>query len=252
MRKYYIHNNGGRPFKVTVEDNHVKVYKQTYSEQTYTYTKNPVLDIIAKKVFIGKSPINEMTKFSLGYGPKFDGNSILLDMDNNKYIFIGDKILNFTALSKITSFVSQVGNNDVPYPYAIDEDGRYYLLIENVILTIIDTEKYDDPYTYYYRHSIITTNRGRIPPIKSITKNYNGIVKFYIGNELYTLTYDPFPKKDYARLIEHIGSPIHIINTNGEKILFSSKDYVNLMKSYGKVNGFIPLKMTPVKLIKIK
>ena len=33
-----------------------------------------------KKVFIGKSVKNEMTKFSGGYGKYFDGNSILLNI----------------------------------------------------------------------------------------------------------------------------------------------------------------------------
>ena len=71
-----------------------------------------------------------MTKFSLGYGEKFDGNSILLKLSKNKYVYIGSLIYSFNAYNEITTFISPVGNNDVPYPYAIDEKNNYYLLSE--------------------------------------------------------------------------------------------------------------------------
>ena len=36
-----------------------------------------------------------MTNFSGGYGPKFDGNSILLQIDSNKYVFVGHNLYEF-------------------------------------------------------------------------------------------------------------------------------------------------------------
>ena len=42
------------------------------------------------EVFIGKSPVNAMTTFSGGHGPRFDGNSVLLKREND-YVFVGDE-----------------------------------------------------------------------------------------------------------------------------------------------------------------
>ena len=103
-----------------------------------------------------------MTKFSGGHGKKFDGNSILLNISNNKYIYICDIIQEFTSYSKIIKFVSPVGNNDVPYPYAVDDKNNTYLFSENLCINnkthnnkFNINKKYDNPYDYYYDISLI-------------------------------------------------------------------------------------------------
>lgn len=73
------------------------------------------------KIFIGKSVTNKMTSFSGGHGEKWDGNSILLRIGNTdefRYVYIGTEIFEFVTEEEITAYVSSVGNNCVPYPYA--------------------------------------------------------------------------------------------------------------------------------------
>lgn len=70
------------------------------------------------EIFIGTSPFNKMTNFSGGHGKKFDGNSILLRIGENKYASIGIELFEFTTDEPIVKYVSSVGNNCVPYPYA--------------------------------------------------------------------------------------------------------------------------------------
>lgn len=70
------------------------------------------------RVFIGTSEYNEMTDFSGGYGSRFDGNSILLQINYNTYVHIGIDMYQFTTPEEITSYSSSVGNNCVPYAYA--------------------------------------------------------------------------------------------------------------------------------------
>ena len=171
-KTYYTHDNGGRPFKVVVEDKKVYVYKYKkydettnsflYSEKPIKYEKNNYFK--CKNIFIGKSPKNKLTISSGGYGAKFTGNSILLQITQNKYVFIGDKIFSFTPKSEIKKFVSPVGNSDVPYPYAVDADGRYYLMIEDVIIDkIINIKKYNnDPYNFYYKNKTLTNIKNPI------------------------------------------------------------------------------------------
>ena len=71
-----------------------------------------------------------------------------LKIDENKYIFIGCIIYSFTTDYEITKFISPVGNNDFPYPYAIDTINNYYIMLHTIIISV--NHKIDDPYDYYY------------------------------------------------------------------------------------------------------
>lgn len=163
-KSYLIHDNGGRPFKVVI-------YKSTSNKQIVDIYKiddilnnkltynTKIISYIPTKIFIGKSPKNEMTSFSAGYGPKFDGNSILLCLNDktNEYVYIGEEIYSFKAKNTIKTYVSPVGNNDVPYPYAIDNSNNYYLMTENTIINmnnISDKKILNDPYEYYYNNEV--------------------------------------------------------------------------------------------------
>jgi hypothetical protein len=57
-----------------------------------------------------------------------EGNSILLRMGKN-YTFIGGGVTSFITQALIVKYESPIGNNDVPYPYAID-----YLMIEGIMI----------------------------------------------------------------------------------------------------------------------
>ena len=121
----------------------------------------------ARTVFVGESPLNDMTAFSGGHGPRFRGNTILVqpedadavrDLEDN---FIAQEIFRFRALAPIVSFVSPVGNSDVPYAYAVDRDGVVYLLNADVVLLNASTlapflHGPSDPYSYYYDAALIT------------------------------------------------------------------------------------------------
>ncbi len=185
-KTYLTHDNGGRPFLVYVckaqrtiagkaqrtldgkasrtpaGKDKVDIYKEMEDkfyihESDYNGNTNWMyIDLIKsyqpQKIFIGKSPLNDMTEFSGGHGPDFDGNSILLEISKNKYVFLGESIKIFNSKNKIKEYVSPVGNSDVPYPYAVDENGEYYLMIENVVVENVPDKYKDDPYVYYYGH----------------------------------------------------------------------------------------------------
>lgn len=165
-KTYFIHDNGGRPFLVYISKNEVNIYMQpdkkyfvaekdqynkwTYCKKVATY-KKPI------KVFIGKSPKTEMTKFSGGIGKKFDGNSILLQIAKDRYVSIGWFIYEFsTKNDRIKEYISPVGNSDVPYPVAISDKNVYFMLD----LTYVPIDKFskftkdvkNDAYSYYYGH----------------------------------------------------------------------------------------------------
>ena len=83
--------------------------------------KNIIYEVNPMETFIGKSVCCEMTEFS---GAKdrevFNGNTILLKIgeENNKhrYVYIGgDQVCSFLTNDKIYKYISNMGNNLVPY-----------------------------------------------------------------------------------------------------------------------------------------
>jgi hypothetical protein len=253
-KRYYTHFNYFRPILVYVGKNDVYTYTYPKSalknewigkvdDNKHLYTKF-IKKFKFDKIFIGKSPLNEMTKFSEGYGPYFNGNSILLNINknNNSYIFIGKNIIKFTSYNPITKFVSPVGDNYVPYPYAIDNNNLYYLLIDDIItIEFNKNSKYDNPYYYYYDMNLMTMDRSLMKPRK-LTHNFQEIDYFYIDKEDYTLTYTPNPIKKYNRLMKHYGSKLSIIKKDGTKIILNKKSYSKLMRDFGEFMKFKKIK----------
>lgn len=171
-QKYYTFNNGINPFLVIIKNNPANVLIMSMNDFIEDiFYGNPEEKIImygnlvkeykkCDNIFIGKSPKNKMTEFSGAHGQHWDGNSILIKPNKTKlkYIFIGGhQIYEFEALSEITDFLSPIGNNDCPYPFAVDEQNNIYLMIENKIILNFpinsekdfkDWEVYDDQKTF--------------------------------------------------------------------------------------------------------
>lgn len=237
---YLIHDNRSRPFKVIITDKRVDIYNSDNTD------KKSIQSIECESIFIGKSPLNKMTKFSGGFGNEFDGNSILLHIDNLNYIYIGCEIYLFKAFSKIVEYVSPVGNNDVPYPYAIDDCKNIYLLLEHVVLAnniklniLREKEPELDVYNYFYNARLLTDDMGIFPPKKS-EQIYRNINKFILGDEIYTLTYTPQPNEEYDRLISEFGK-MYIIDTLSHRIEYTKEMYIELMNSFGESKSFKPI-----------
>ena len=228
FKTYLIHDNGGRPFKIVIKDNNVSIFKKkNYDETTndIIYSKKPIINLInIDDIFIGKSPKNEMTIFSGGYGKNFDGNSILVHIKNNEYIYIGSEIFSFNSFAEIIYYYSPVGNSDVPYPYAIDKKNNYYLMIEDVVINKI-SNSFDDPYNYYY-------NLDLLP------KKINGkqIKSFYIDDKKYNFPYNSRPHKNYDRISswEDFGNGMKFILNSNEEYKIDREEYIKIIKKIGR------------------
>nr|QDY51676.1 hypothetical protein 1_61 [Mimiviridae sp. ChoanoV1] len=88
-----------------------------------------------------------MTVNSKSYGKEYDGNTILLQFKNNDCVFIGSRIFKFKAQSEIIEYVSPIGLNNVPYPYAIDKENNTYLPNEKIYIKGLPKNEYN-PYFY--------------------------------------------------------------------------------------------------------
>lgn len=184
METYITLDNDGKPFKVNINNKtkSLTVFKLTRIEFDNNYKvisteyNKKVVDTKFLNVFIGKSPKNKLTSFSKGYGKKFDGNTILAQIKSNTYMYIGETIYTFEVDSDetILAYQSPVGNNFVPYPYAISNK-RVYFLLERKMVPLdvfprpIKVSTKEDLYGFLYdRDSLVSIATKKIKKIKKI------------------------------------------------------------------------------------
>ncbi len=161
--KYEIHDNRNRPFFV-YDNPSIKtltVYKTKYTDHQWT-PEQSVYKTPYKKLFVGDNSNHES---DAAYSK---GNSILVHVSGNKYVYIGDRIYSFTAVpgDVIESYQSPIGNNDVPYPVAIGKTHIYFML-DAVALprSMFRLEKGVSLYSQYYGWIPLQENQ---PPIEKI------------------------------------------------------------------------------------
>lgn len=124
--KFYVtHDNGGRPFSVKHDNKKLYIYKNI----EYLYD---VKDIMS--------------------GEK-DSSVLIALKEKNKYVFVGTRVFEFTTETPIKKYVGKIGNNDVPYPYAIC-DNYIYILLDKVYFDkkMFDESDEEDVYNYYYEN----------------------------------------------------------------------------------------------------
>lgn len=154
IKHYFIHDNGGRPFLVSIDKLNVKVYKKSNSDDEDVKNYSKLIDTFtAKKILIGKSSGKSETCDHAEKDAKlFDGNSILLQITNTKYIFIGHEIFSFEMNDELDKFYSPVGNNDVPYPLVLGKEYVYFLLDKKYVARDLfpKNQVWEDAYIPWY------------------------------------------------------------------------------------------------------
>uniref|UniRef100_A0A6C0CBD1 Uncharacterized protein n=1 Tax=viral metagenome TaxID=1070528 RepID=A0A6C0CBD1_9ZZZZ len=111
LASYAVHCNGGRPFIVNVEPGEINIL---VGDTTYKRLK----------------PIKDFEGYWTGYDAspyKNHGNTILIKINEHKYIYVGCEIFSFRTKEEILDFISPLGNSDVPYPLAYGTENIYFL-----------------------------------------------------------------------------------------------------------------------------
>jgi len=107
--QYEIHDNGTICGSVAVENNNVRITSQA---GVLVECYHNVL-----RVMVGRDP-------NLGE----HGNSVLIQISENTYVFIGTSIYEFTSRDRILEYYSWLTHNDVAYPIALGQQYVYNLL----------------------------------------------------------------------------------------------------------------------------
>jgi hypothetical protein len=150
IHRYIIHDNGGRPYSVEDDGSKAIVSYRHYDFDRGDYLPpEELFQQPYEKLFVGDKPAWQVPE---NWDEGFEGNTILLKLEGGTYMYIGETIYTFKTLDGdvIHTYFSEVGNNDVPYPFAIGEKYVYFLMDyhEAVPKDYFDLKK--DVYEQYY------------------------------------------------------------------------------------------------------
>jgi hypothetical protein len=245
IKNYKTLDNGGHPFKVQIFDGTgVAVWrrKQKGANIDISYTL-PYFHFMASKIFIGTSPLNATTRASAGFGPEWDGNSFILqkegDEATNDYYHVGYEIFKFRALAPIIFYTSPVGNSAVPYPWAQDAKGNFYLMIENTVLTKIShqlpidapiqqKEQFDPYYAFWF-------------------KQYDGCedtgfcqfsIEHPVTKKVYKFDWQHNPEEAFDRQMKYSRNEDQLGSLELGKDL-----WCKVIRTYGEQTGIVPLQI---------
>lgn len=150
---YFTHDNGGRPFYVKPRaDGTITVFRAKYDKKAEELPKyGPLYDKVVctipayEKLWVGANK----GKYANKYEGENVGSSLLVHVHGNKYIYIGDRIIEFTAPELITEYHGIMGNSDVVYAFAKGDKNTYFFAggVSYLPNTVIAP---GDPYVTFY------------------------------------------------------------------------------------------------------
>jgi len=144
IKSYKTYMNGSHPFKIIITDKIIIILKSNKIYNTDDIWDNCMIIKKYEKVFIGK----HSKKYGNTQKEAFTGNSILIELKPLMYLFVGESVKQIVTKEPIIKYISTMGNNYVPYPFALSENYAY-LLVEPCYLNRADFGDID-PYQVYY------------------------------------------------------------------------------------------------------
>jgi hypothetical protein len=143
---YILIHNYDSPLMVKIIDNNVDVYTHTEALDNYLddYAQLDKYSTLVKsykkvkKIFLGVDEHKVIHPYS-----KPRCNTILLNTSGLEYAFIGNVGYKFKAKEEIVKFISPVGPNEIPYPFAITEN-YIYMILDKMYIEKYYFDKDDD------------------------------------------------------------------------------------------------------------
>lgn len=152
FREYFTHWNNGRPYQVIIDDSKIIINRNTpQNEKIKNYKFLISIDHFIN-FYVGKDniPPDEITiPKNIDSSHYEHGNTILVQLEQHKYMYIGKIIYTFEISDEIIDYYSPLRNNDIPYPFAVGTQ-NIYLLLENVFIEKQYIFNKKDPYNEYY------------------------------------------------------------------------------------------------------
>ena len=64
---------------------------------------------------------------------KANNKNFLFEIEDKKYIYVGDKVVTFETNDKMVNYSSDLGFNDINYPFAYGDENIYFMLHQKYI-----------------------------------------------------------------------------------------------------------------------
>jgi hypothetical protein len=155
--KYDTHFNLFHPYEVYITKDEILIVPKDSLDFLPAYQNK-----VSKSVYIPRYkkvwvPDGERrTGNRVTYLPSAKGNSILVDYDHQRYVYIGPDIIFFRTDQPILDYHSPIIGADIPYPYAESKD-YYYLLMKDQHVKVPKTDEFvyenkveGQPFPYKY------------------------------------------------------------------------------------------------------
>ena len=199
---YRIEDNGGMPYVAYVDSNTQETYVFKFPHNGYINEDisddRYMINYYTECVFHFKRPI----KTWIGIDDKdgCHGNSILIQVSNKTYIYIGSEIKIFVSKDPIVAYYSIMGNSMVPYPVALTEKEVFFML-DSVRITKSEIEQllpfkngtkekyWGDAYSIFYQNE----NKLKKTPFDTIEKH----LKIANRNALWSRMITSFKERYY-------------------------------------------------------
>lgn len=177
-KSYHILDNGTDQFRVEINGKSVEIYNavivgEDWGDVDY---KELVKKLTVEGIYPGKVPTDEeMNDPARWYEDGDEGNSVVLHVKGNTYMFVGKGIYQFTMEDDVDAFYSYVGSNQVPYPVLLGSKYVYFMLDHTYVPRSLFPEtmnkkEWADGYSYYYGMKSIKTGES-LPKRKKQIKN---------------------------------------------------------------------------------
>lgn len=177
-KSYYILDNGTNQFRVEINGKSVEIYNAVIVGEDWgdVEYRELVKKVTVEDIYPGKVPTDEEMKDPARfYEEGNEGNSVVLHIKGNTYMFVGMGIYQFTMDDEIEAYYSYVGSNQVPYPVLLGTKYVYFMLDHTYVPRSLfpptmDKKEWADGYSYYYGMKSIKTGEN-LPKTKKQIKN---------------------------------------------------------------------------------
>ena len=125
--------------------NKAQIYKMPYRDSPHGE-----IEIIMSFTYVNVFQPNEHTEDY--HTRKPNDENFLVEIGDKKYIYVGEKVLTFETNDKIVRYSSEIGFNDVKFPYAYGNKNIYFMIHQKYIpIQENETSTVKNEYQYLYK-----------------------------------------------------------------------------------------------------
>lgn len=249
QKVYYTHYDDEKPYKIIYKKPNVYIYQNEKTD----------IGLIGKfkinRILLGKDSsenidLNILNPYDSAHFKK--GNTLLLDLGKNEYLYVGEHIFKFKSLDKIIEYFSPIIDIYHIYPYAIDRTGNVYELSTLNVIKYHPNLKQEMsfnnqkggvifPHDYFIKNYVFKKDGNSIP---TIYECFPEIKEYYIDDKKFTPLPTKNPTEDYTNLTKFgqmyvvYKKDMHLLNLIKYKTPFSKTDYIKLINRYNQILNF--------------